>query len=303
MPLPGVRLYSDPHIMFLEWDPLKRKALNKLIIDIGNTLSKVAVFQDEKLTKLWVGAEVSPKVLEDLLRGYPLRKGIVSTVRKHDKTMGLLRSMGLDPILAGPHLKHPLRMGYRSPETLGSDRLAAAIAGHHLFPNKNVLVVNVGSCLTTDMVSDAGEYLGGSIAPGLQMRFNALHIFSGKLPQVDYGHRSDQTGPGETKVSGSRAGSHNLKPAMKNSLRPAGESAIPNLPGQTTQESIQAGVVCGMLAEIDGLIEQYNNKLRLFKVILSGGDIKVFDKKLKNRIFAVENIVLHGLNQMLKHNA
>ena len=273
-------------------------ALNKLVIDIGNTLCKAAVFQEGRLQKLWVNKEFGAVELDDLLREYPVDKAIVSTVRRDDCTVELTSSRGINTLLAGPHLGHPLKMGYRSPETLGTDRLAAAVAGFHLFPGNNVLVINAGTCLTTDLVSEAGEYLGGTISPGLHMRLKSLHHFTGKLPLVDPVIMTTAPAGGGTAGDERRQKQPGEAPRKRTE-----ETSAPGIPGQTTREAIRAGVICGMLAEIDGLIDRYRGKIRLFNVILSGGDIKVFDKKLKNRIFAVENIVLHGLNQMLEYNA
>ncbi len=163
-------------------------------------------------------------------------------------------------------MKLPITLLYKTPETLGSDRLASALAATVFFPKENTLVINAGTCLTTDFVTEKGEYLGGSIAPGLQMRLKAMHHFTGKLPLIEL------------------------------------NESITDLPGQTTESSMLAGVTTGMVAEIDGLIEIWRKNISFFNVILSGGDAIFFDKKLKNRIFAVDNVVLHGLNLMLKHN-
>ena len=187
--------------------------------------------------------------------------------------LNFLQQQGLPVLVAGVHLKLPITLLYKTPETLGSDRLASALAATVFFPKENTLVINAGTCLTTDFVTEKGEYIGGSIAPGLRMRLKAMHHFTGRLPLIEF--------------SEGAAGFN---------------KAITELPGQTTENSMLAGVTTGMVAEIDGLIEIWRKKISFFNVILSGGDAIFFDKKLKNRIFAVDNIVLHGLNLMLKHN-
>jgi len=248
------------------------------VIDIGNTLVKAAVFEHSRPTGLWTGSEVSEGPIRELLAGRRPRAAIVSTVREQaaggdhgqqeELPPGLefLQDYNIPAIVADPRLPTPLKMHYQTPETLGTDRLAAALGATLFFPGQNVLVINAGSCLTLDFVSGEAEYMGGSISPGLNMRLKALNQFTSRLPLVEI---------------------------------PQGE--IP-LWGQTTVSSVQSGVALGMVAEIDGLIETWRKKISFFNVILSGGDVFFFDKKLKNRIFAVENIVLHGLNLMLGYN-
>ncbi len=286
-----------------------------LIIDIGNTLCKAAIFTDDRLEELWAGSEVNKEAICALVEKYRPVAGIVSTVRKVDDReqptgslagaredknaqddrglpteLGFLASYGFPVIMAGAHLRLPLTMRYRTPETLGSDRLAAAVAARHMYPNENVLVINAGTCLTTDFVTEKGEYLGGTIAPGMRMRLQALHHYTGNLPLVQYSPEPQDV-----------AGTPDDKARLTGSVAGARNDNIP-FPGETTHDAILAGVTQGIAEEINGLIGRYQKKISFFNVILSGGDAKTFDKKLKNRIFAVENIVLHGLNQLLKYN-
>ncbi len=245
-----------------------------LVIDIGNTLCKVAVFDGDSLLELWTGESPDEGHICTIAKKHGADAAIVSSVRKKSEGrvpagLGFLEDMGLKTIVAGPDLKLPVKILYKTPGSLGTDRIASAVAAHYMFPGRDVLIINAGTCLTSDFVNSKGHYIGGTIAPGLRMRFRALSDYTGNLPLPDTRNQSD----------------HEL-----------------NFPGQTTIDSIKTGVVAGMTAEIDGLIGLWREKIRKFNVIMSGGDIKTFDKKLKNRIFAVENIVLLGLNQMLKHN-
>ena len=290
-----------------------------LVIDIGNTLCKAAIFNGDRLEELWTGTGADEQAIDALVSKYHPVAAMVSTVRRDDHIRPLtddhddrhmpqdpaprqlavkddmpvparltwLKGYGFPVLVAGPHLQMPITIRYRTPETLGSDRLAAAVAAHHLFPKENVLVINAGTCLTTDFVNDKGEYLGGTIAPGLQMRLQALHQFTGNLPLVNV--PTETTNPRNVTTKTRIPKSPNFP-------------TIP-MPGQSTRDAILAGVVHGLTSEINGMTERWKEKIRFFNVILSGGDGKMFDKKLKNRIFAVENIVLRGLNQMLKHNA
>ncbi|MEI6900275.1 MAG: type III pantothenate kinase, partial [Bacteroidota bacterium] len=159
----------------------------------------------------------------------------------------------------------PLKNRYQTPATLGKDRLAAAVGGHSLFPGHDVLVINAGTCVTYDVVTREGEYLGGAISPGMVMRFRALHTFTGKLPLLDF-------------------------------------TEEPDFPGNTTEKSIISGVINGMIAEMEAIATGLGVKYPDLQVILSGGDLNYFDKRLKISIFALPNIVVYGLYQILKLN-
>ncbi len=295
----------------------------QLVIDIGNTLCKAAVFNEEDhIEALWSGTSVDVRSITKLIETHHPRAAIVSSVRNAvqsskttatvgaqgkgiDGTLAFLEKYGFPVVIAGPHLQLPVAISYKTPGTLGTDRLAAAVAARHLFPDHNVVVIIAGTCLTTDGVTKDGEYLGGTIAPGLHMRLKALHHFTGNLPLMDfpgqhYMENNNVSGPGNgndprVALPGQPMGG----PDAFASGELVGQ--IP-MPGQSTREAILSGVVNGMIAEMNGLTDMWREKIRIFNVILSGGDGKIFDKKLKNRIFAVANIVLHGLNQMLRHN-
>ena len=243
------------------------------------------------MVTLWTGNHPDKAAVDQLVYTWQPGAAILSSVRKsgegHQSLHSFIYDYPFPVITAGPDLSLPVKTLYKSPETLGSDRVAAAIGAQHFFPGENTLVINAGTCLTTDFLTKNNEYLGGTIAPGLQMRFRALNSFTGNLPLVEMKPPQQIPGPSDPKRDAENG--HMLE--------------IPDIPGQSTKDSILAGVICGMTAEIDGLIDQWREKISFFNVIMSGGDVKTFDKKLKNRIFAVENIVLYGLNLMLKHNA
>ncbi len=249
-----------------------------LVIDVGNTLTKAALFKGHELKALWKGEVLDRDSLLGFIEGHQVGAAIISSVRQDDKGVDagyrFLNEMDFTVLKAGLHLEHPLKIRYKTPETLGSDRLAAALGGYALYPGENVLVINAGTCLTSDFVNSSGEYLGGTISPGLSMRLRALHDYTGKLPVVNAPDLSS----------------------------PEGNNTNIPMPGQSTHESILSGVTHGMVYEIDGLIESWMQKIRFFNVILSGGDGIFFDKKLKNRIFALDNIVLYGLNVMIQYN-
>ncbi len=256
-----------------------------LVIDIGNTNIKIAFFRGGEMLKLWTGLAIDENHLREWVELHYPEAAIISTVRTPSETGGRggtlqgekmlkvfapefqwLSTFRFPVLLAGPHLKLPVKMKYKTPETLGSDRLAAAIAAADRFRGKNSMVITAGSCITTDFVTDRNEYLGGTITPGLHMRLQAMHYFTGRLPDI--------------------------------------RDVVEEVPliGDSTEASMMSGVIHGITAEIEGLIARREREIGFFNIILSGGDGKIFAKKLKSRIFALDNIVLHGLNLMLKHN-
>jgi type III pantothenate kinase len=160
----------------------------------------------------------------------------------------------------------PLSLKYKTPKTLGLDRIAASVGALTLFEESNLLVMDMGTCVTFDFISKKKDYLGGAIAPGIQMRLKALHHFTGKLPMVRLG-----------------------------------EKKVVEI-GKTTEESILSGVYWGMKHEIEGTISRYIQQYEDLKVVITGGDIKLFDFEPKNRIFADEFLVLKGLNEIAMYN-
>jgi len=159
----------------------------------------------------------------------------------------------------------PFKSKYQTPSTLGNDRKANIAGAMKLFPGKDVLVIDVGTCLKTDFINEAGEYLGGSISPGLEMRFKSLKHFTARLPLVTY-------------------------------------ESFDELTGNSTKNSILSGVINGMMMEIEGFIEKYDLKYSNLSVILTGGDTYVFDKNLKISIFVAPYLSLSGLNEILIYN-
>jgi type III pantothenate kinase len=237
-----------------------------LIIDLGNTNKKLALFENDVLVKLKVFREISLPVIKSFIQKYPLiRHCILSSVIPHPRSIEKFLQRTFPCILLDENTPLPITNIYRTPETLGKDRLSAAVAGAAKFPGQDVLIVNLGSCITYDFVNSRNEYLGGAISPGMEMRFKALNTFTGKLPLIT--HKETET-----------------------------------LLGIDTESSILSGVVNGIIHEIEGTVSQYRKQFRKLKVILSGGDLNYFDKRLKISIFAVPNIVIEGLNQILAFN-
>ena len=237
-----------------------------LIIDLGNTNKKLAIFYQGQPVEMQQYPLLTMKTIRDFIQRNPeIKNGILSSVIPHRESLARYLSSVCNFIELDENTPVPLKNRYKTPRTLGKDRLAAAVAGSAQFPGSNVLVINTGTCITYDFVNENNEYIGGAISPGILMRFHALHTFTGKLPLVSFHDQEILT-------------------------------------GTDTRESILSGVLTGAVAEIEGITVRYQQKYPDLKVLLSGGDQKYFDKRLKISIFARPNIVLHGLQQILAFN-
>ncbi len=239
----------------------------KLVIDLGNTYAKIGIFNKDELLFNEVYKKLSLEKIESVFKEYPLiNQSIISSVVYHDQSIDDYLKQNTTYINLSHKTKVPITVKYSSPDTLGLDRICAAVAGNHLYPENNVLIIVAGTCITYNLITLNNEYLGGAISPGYDMRIKAMNHFTHKLPLVEKSNKVE-------------------------------------LIGITTENSLQSGAYYGMLTEIDGIISRYTSAFKNLKIILSGGDAKYFDKKLKNNIFAVPNIVLKGLNKILDFNA
>lgn len=240
-----------------------------LCIDIGNTRSKLAIFdQDGHLVKLLYKDKASPKIIEPILKKYSIQHAIVSSVRKKNGKLKRFLKKAMDCfIFLSAKTKLPIDIQYATPKTLGRDRIAAVVGSRSILGKKNILVIDAGTCLTYDFINKKGKYLGGSILPGLNMRFQALHQLTSKLPQIQ-----------RTQIDEI------------------------SFIGNSTETSIQTGVQLGIIHETNGFIQHYMKHYPNLQVVLTGGDTPYFETHLKNEIFAVPNLVLIGLNQILNYN-
>jgi type III pantothenate kinase len=238
-----------------------------LIIDVGNTLVKLAVFKKRKL----IFKTDFP--INDLLdeyniikRAYPkLESVIVSSVGRLPKST--LSKIGKDLELHQLSYKSklPFKNLYETPRTLGTDRMALVSAATYLYPYKSILIIDAGTCITYDFINDKKAYLGGSISPGLRLRYKALNNLTANLPLLE-------------------------------------KNQPTSFIGKTTESSIHSGVVFGALKEIDGVIDEYRAVYQDLTVILTGGDADFLSNQLKNSIFAHSNFLLEGLNFILDYN-
>ena len=239
--------------------------MRSIAIDVGNTRLKAALFEEQELVQLVVYANAE-ELVSWCSRQQASHAIIASTKGPADELAEALRPF-LQPILLQWGLPLPISLGYETPQTLGADRIAAAVGGAALFPAQAVLVLDAGTCLTYECVSAEGVYEGGAISPGLHMRLKAMHTFTARLPLI------------------------NLQ-----------EEQEPALIGKSTRACMESGAYWGMLGEIESAILRYKQIYPHLKVILCGGDTKIFENKLKEYIFVVPELVLFGLNEILRYN-
>lgn len=231
----------------------------KITIDEGNTITKLALFEGDDL----VLKENNVSVERVLELASNCDRLIVSSVKK-DSEYGALAEKK-DVLVLNSTTPIPVLNCYKTPNTLGNDRIALVVGATVHYSGHNVLVIDAGTCITYDFINAEQEYLGGSISPGIRMRYSALHQYTSQLPM--------------------------LKTEEKAALI-----------GGDTEESIHSGVINGVLAEIDGVIQRYIEQYPDVKVVVTGGNVKLFDKGLKNTIFASPNLLMEGLNKILDYN-
>jgi type III pantothenate kinase len=238
-----------------------------LVFDLGNTTQKMAVMSSGEMLDVMVKTKIETNDITLFLKKYYPKRAILSSVVGVGDTAEIKDFLKYKiPLL---HLSSktpvPLQNGYKTLHTLGTDRLACAVAAATLFPKTSVLILQMGTCITSDFISKLGVYKGGSISPGLEMRLQALHHFSAKLPLVAY----------------------------KN---------IEILTGTTTEESILTGVIHAIIDECNGISERYRRTYPFLKIILTGGDANLFENKIKSGIFAIDHLVMVGLDVILDYN-
>lgn len=242
--------------------------MSNLIIDIGNSRTKIALFNEHDLMFNVPIDHLTANHVKMLKDEHPqLTKAILSSVKPYDEELKSVLCEGFDQFIELDHRTElPVENFYETPETLGKDRLAAAIGANELFPDQNLLIIDAGTAITYDLVSEKNQFVGGNISPGLEMRFKALNHFTGKLPLITY--------------------SDDFEPL-----------------GRNTTDAIRAGVQNGILYEMAQNIDFFNRNYQNLHIIMTGGDSNFFDKKLNYSIFVHFNLTLIGLNRILEHNA
>lgn len=246
---------------------MKQSSPCNIVIDYGNTLCKIAGYSMGQLAwlKLFQTSKGEDGPSRYLLALPESSNCIFSSVIMHSKAFEQLVGQRFRTIFLTSDTLLPVKIKYSTPESLGHDRIAMAVAAFRQFRGDNVLAIGTGTAITYDVVTRQGDYVGGAIAPGLNMRFKALNTFTGRLPLLK------------------------TKP-------------IKFLVGNSTENSILSGVINGTVAEIDGMIEAYKQKYDDLRIILGGGDSEFLHNRLKNSIFALQNPVIDGLNIILEYN-
>lgn len=241
---------------------------NTLCIDWGNSSIKTAVFNDENKiidAQQFSAQEVDAKINELITAFQPKGCILCSVTNAPEDFMIPIRTHIPHFIKLDNNTSLPIMNAYSSPETLGSDRLAIAVGAQALFPDKNILAVCLGTCVTYNFVQKNKAFRGGAISPGFQMRLKSMHEYTQKLPEVS----------------------------------PDGEVL---LLGYDTATSMRSGAIYGMASEIDGMVTAFAEQYPDFNAVLTGGDAPLFANKLKSKIFADPELLVKGLNLILKHN-
>ncbi|MBK7028206.1 MAG: type III pantothenate kinase [Bacteroidales bacterium] len=238
-----------------------------LVVDMGNTLTKVALFENGQLQDFIRLPGSDYEQLNKIFQNYPdIHACMISSVGETKEAIYAKVITNSNLMFLDNSVMLPFVNKYSTPLTLGNDRLAGMAAARELFPGQNVLVVDTGTAITFDLMNSYGEYLGGSIAPGIAMRYKALNTFTQRLPLLE----KDQD----------------------------------NVPliGNSTLQCIHSGVLNGVVHEVEGMINSYLEHFPDLNIILTGGDQNYFDKQLKIKTFAAPNLVLFGLNILLNYN-
>lgn len=234
-----------------------------LIIDLGNSFCKVAVYQNNQEIYFQKRPEWSPSWRDEIFLNFPeIKSAISSNTRAESFDFDLPAQVNEQSF--SHQSPFPFALKYESPQSLGLDRLAVSVGAFIQAPQSNHLIIDLGTCITYDII-ESGNYLGGAIAPGLNMRLKAMHQFTGRLPLLE-------------------------------------AQAPTALLGQNTASCIQSGAYNGMLAELNGLIEEYSQQFNVDRVWLTGGDAKHFEKQVKSTIFAAPQLLMQGLNYILNQH-
>ena len=235
-----------------------------LSIDLGNTYAKTGLFQENELI------ETRWKLTYSELVNYvqmtrPQRIMVSSVSYSEEQLRTEFANITPEIYLLKSTTPVPIKKLYDTPETLGADRVAAAVGARVLFPDKSCVVIDMGTCITYDLVGLDDNFYGGIISPGVRMRFKAMNTFTKRLPLLE-------------------------------------PEAIPELIGKSTKHAMQSGVMNGILSEINGFVEEYSKVLTNINVILCGGDATYFANRIKNPNFVIPELVLIGLNRILEYN-
>ncbi|MDR1183076.1 MAG: type III pantothenate kinase [Bacteroidales bacterium] len=236
-----------------------------LVLDFGNTYKKMAIVSEKKIIHLVTQQRIDMDDIVAVEKKYSIKNAILSSVVNDEKKIEKYLEEKYTFVKLSEQTPLPIKNMYKTRHTLGSDRLAGAVAAQNRFPEENVLVLQLGTCITSDFITSEGIYMGGSISPGMEMRFKALHHFSDKLPLIEYQN-------------------------------------IDYITGKSSEESILSGVINGIIAECNYLITNYKSNYPYLKVVVTGGNLKEFENAIKEEMIAFPNLVISGLDLILYYN-
>jgi type III pantothenate kinase len=236
-----------------------------LCFDFGNSRLKCAIFEEADLQEVKVLEDSSVETIEKLISDFAPSKSILSSVVNYDPAIETLLAEKTKFHKLSYESKLPITSPVGKPHTIGADRLAMVVGAVSLHPNTHNLVIGTGTCITYNFINKYHQFIGGSISPGMEMRFKSLNHYTAKLPIV----QADWNFP---------------------------------LLGYDTKTNIQSGVILGIAKEIDGIIEMYKEKYVNFNAYLTGGDTAFFAQHLKNKIFAHPYLIYQGLYAISEYN-
>jgi type III pantothenate kinase len=238
-----------------------------LVLDFGNTKIKAAVFSDiNEILEIFTWDNYNEDAINQIKSKYLIDSVLLcSVVAISEEIENYLKSNFTYYLRLSSETPLPIKNNYSTPKTLGLDRIAAAVGANMLKPNSPLFIIDMGTAITYDFVNENNEFVGGNIAPGVNMRLRAMNSFTNKLPLLE------------------------AKEEEK-------------LLGDDTASAMMAGVLRGIEFEIEGYITEILKKNPNLSVFLTGGDVFFFEKRLKSTIFVVSNLLLLGLNEILRYN-
>ncbi len=236
------------------------------VLDLGNTRAKAALFEGRTLTRSFLLESPAQDVKKIVAEHPDIKRSIISSVISHTKEItNVLQNKTLS-VDFDSNTRLPFKITYSTPETLGKDRIAAVAGAMAMYPGKALLVIDAGTCMKYNFVNIKGEFEGGAISPGLDMRFRALNVFTDRLPHLSY------------------------------------EKDFSDVIGSSTKGSILSGVQQGLVFELEGYVKRFKDKNKEGIVVGTGGNLSFLEDGLKNGIFAAPELILNGLNEILLHH-
>ncbi len=230
-------------------------------------MTKVALFENKELIDKKEFLNDKDRELLNFIKNNDFKQSIISSViNTPDRIINVVKQKASKTIILDSNTKIPINLNYNTPKTLGKDRIALAVGGYCKFPQQNVLIIDIGSCITYDFIDKNGNYQGGAISPGPKLRYKSLSDYTDRLPLLEYQ---------ENKVL---------------------------ITGKSTSASIHSGIKNGILFELDGFINDFKNSYKDMKTVICGGYSKYLHSLLKNPTFAELNLLLYGLNEILFFN-